>query len=120
MSVQDLINAIATGNATETQDSFQAVMAEKISARLDSMRVEVAQNMFAAEEVQGLDEISFGVANSAYQERLKRGHTATKDGEDDKNFEKAYDTKQRVKKKFGSSGEKELEKRELPYDKYSK
>jgi thymidine phosphorylase len=46
MSVQDLINAIATGNATETQDAFQAVMAEKISARLDDMRVQVAQNMF--------------------------------------------------------------------------
>jgi hypothetical protein len=55
MSVKDLINAIATGNAIETQEAFQAVMAEKISARLDNMRVEVAQNMFK-EEVEELDE----------------------------------------------------------------
>lgn len=47
MSVKDLINAISMGNAAETQETFQAVMAEKISARLDDMRIEVAQNMFS-------------------------------------------------------------------------
>ena len=59
MSVKDLINAIATGNAIETQEAFQSVMAEKISARLDDMRVEVAQNMFK-EEVEELDEAKDG------------------------------------------------------------
>lgn len=51
MSVKDLINAISMGNAADTQEIFQSVMAEKISARLDDMRIEVAQNMFK-EEVQ--------------------------------------------------------------------
>lgn len=49
MSVKDLINAISMGNAAETQEVFQAVMAEKISARLDDMRIEVAKNMFKEE-----------------------------------------------------------------------
>ena len=52
MSVKDLIDAIASGSATETQTTFNQVMAEKISARLDDMRVDVAQNMFATESVQ--------------------------------------------------------------------
>ena len=46
MSVKDLINAIASGSAIETEQAFNSVMAEKISARLDDMRIEVAQNMF--------------------------------------------------------------------------
>lgn len=46
MSVKDLINAIASGSAVETEQTFNQVMAEKISARLDDMRIEVAQNMF--------------------------------------------------------------------------
>lgn len=47
MSVKDLINAIASGSAIETEQAFNQVMAEKISARLDDMRIEVAQNMFS-------------------------------------------------------------------------
>jgi hypothetical protein len=47
MSVKDLINAIASGSAIQTEQAFNQVMAEKISARLDDMRVEVAQNMFS-------------------------------------------------------------------------
>lgn len=62
MSVKDLINAIASGSAIETQTTFNQVMAEKISARLDDMRVDVAQSMFATEEVEldeeQLDELS--------------------------------------------------------------
>ena len=51
MSVEDLINAIASGSAVETEQAFNSVMAEKISARLDDMRVEVAQNMFQTESI---------------------------------------------------------------------
>jgi len=62
MSVKNLINAIASGSASETQTAFNQVMAEKISARLDDMRIDVAQNMFATEEVdldeEQLDELS--------------------------------------------------------------
>jgi hypothetical protein len=49
MSAKDLINAIASGSAVDTEQSFNQVMAEKISARLDDMRQEVAKNMFQAE-----------------------------------------------------------------------
>ena len=56
MSVKDLINAIASGSAVETEQAFNSVMAEKISARLDNMRVEVAKNMFQTEAVQEIKE----------------------------------------------------------------
>ena len=51
MSVKDLINAIASGSSIETEQAFNQVMAEKISARLDDMRVDVAQSMFKTESV---------------------------------------------------------------------
>jgi hypothetical protein len=42
----ELINAIASGDAAATEDAFQAAMAEKIGARLDDMRSDVAKTMF--------------------------------------------------------------------------
>jgi hypothetical protein len=45
-NINNLINAIADGNAVETESSFNAAIAEKISARLDDMRATVAQSMF--------------------------------------------------------------------------
>ena len=45
-SIVELINAIAEGDSLGIEDSFNAVMASKISDRLDSMRVDVAQGMF--------------------------------------------------------------------------
>jgi hypothetical protein len=47
----NLIKAIAEGDALETEKTFQAAMAEKISAKLDDMRAQVAHNMFASEPV---------------------------------------------------------------------
>ena len=47
----ELINAIATGDAVATEDAFNAAMAEKISAKLDDMRINVAHRMFNAPEV---------------------------------------------------------------------
>jgi hypothetical protein len=49
-SVKDLIAAIAAGNAVDTEQAFNATMAEKISAKLDDMRVSVAQSMFNAQQ----------------------------------------------------------------------
>jgi hypothetical protein len=53
-SVQNLIQAIADGNALETEQAFGAAMAEKLSGKLNDMRATVAQSMFAApvEEIQ--------------------------------------------------------------------
>lgn len=47
--VINLISAIASGDALETENAFNVAMAEKISARLDALRIDVAQNMFKAE-----------------------------------------------------------------------
>lgn len=47
-SVKNLISAIAAGDAVGTENAFNATMAEKISAKLDDMRIAVAQNMFKA------------------------------------------------------------------------
>ena len=49
MSTRDLINAIAAGDAIEIENAFNSVMAEKVSARIDDMRIDVAQNLFAEE-----------------------------------------------------------------------
>ena len=51
-TVHNLVNAIAAGDALETQNAFAAAMAEKLSTRLDTMRAEVAQSMFAGQETQ--------------------------------------------------------------------
>lgn len=50
MSIKNLIVAIASGNAMETEAAFNAAMADKIAARLDDKRIEVASNMFAVDE----------------------------------------------------------------------
>ena len=50
-NTRNLINAIADGNALETESSFNAAIAEKIAVRLDTMRQSVAQNMFQSQEV---------------------------------------------------------------------
>ena len=49
MSTLNLINAIASGDAIEIENSFNSVMAEKISSRIEDMRFDVAQNMFAGD-----------------------------------------------------------------------
>lgn len=46
MSTRDLIDAIQSGDSIAVQSAFQASMAERVAARLDTMRQEVAQNMF--------------------------------------------------------------------------
>jgi len=53
-NTRNLIDAIADGNALETESSFNAAIAEKIAASLDNMRQTVAQSMFkATEHVEG-------------------------------------------------------------------
>ena len=48
--VKNLIDAISTGDAVGTEQSFGAAMAEKISAKLDDMRQDIAQTMFRTDE----------------------------------------------------------------------
>jgi hypothetical protein len=53
--VRNLIDAIINGDSIQIDQSFNHEMAERISTRLDTMRVEVAKNMFN-EQVEELDE----------------------------------------------------------------
>lgn len=46
----NLIQAIANGDAVETEQAFSQAMAEKLSAKLEDMRTGIAQNMFSAQE----------------------------------------------------------------------
>lgn len=42
----ELIQAISDGNAVEIENAFSSAMAEKVAAKLDDMRVNVAHAMF--------------------------------------------------------------------------
>lgn len=46
MTTKDLINAIADKDSAGIESAFNSAMAERISAKLDVMRQDVAQNMF--------------------------------------------------------------------------
>lgn len=48
----DLIGAIASGDAEQSETAFQNAMAEKLSSKLDDMRVTVSQNMFKQPEAE--------------------------------------------------------------------
>lgn len=48
-TINTLVNAIAAGDALETENAFAAAMAQKVSAKLEDMRMDIAQNMFASE-----------------------------------------------------------------------
>ena len=50
--VNDLINAIASGDSIAIETAFNTEMATRISDRLEDMRVDVARNMFATESAQ--------------------------------------------------------------------
>lgn len=54
----ELINAISQGNAVDTEAAFNAAMAEKISAKLDDLRIDVAKSMFAPQAAASVEEPS--------------------------------------------------------------
>jgi hypothetical protein len=56
MSTRDLIDAITSGDATGVEASFNTIMAAKVSDKIDSMRNDVAQNMFATPEELDVEE----------------------------------------------------------------
>lgn len=49
-SVQNLVQAIAQGDALETEKAFATAMAEKLAPMLDARRAEVAQSMFVSQQ----------------------------------------------------------------------
>lgn len=64
-SIRDLVLAIAEGDTLTIEDSFNSVMASKISDRLDSMRVDVAQGMFGSVVEETVDESTNWAAHNA-------------------------------------------------------
>jgi hypothetical protein len=56
MSTRDLIDAIEAGDASGIETSFNDIMATKVSETLDSMRDDMAQNMFKAPEMEADEE----------------------------------------------------------------
>lgn len=57
-TVQALVTSIVNGNAVEIDSSFNAAMAEKISARLEVMRQDVAQNMFKTPQEESTETVT--------------------------------------------------------------
>ena len=49
-SVIRLVDAIKSGDAVETEQAFQDAIAEKLASKIEDMRMNIAQNMFAAQE----------------------------------------------------------------------
>jgi hypothetical protein len=66
--VQDLIKAINSGDSSEIDTAFNAEMANRISTRLEDMRVSVAQNMFATEQSVEEDQVEPSVEEVAVEE----------------------------------------------------
>ena len=68
MSTRDLIDAIASGDSVATQQVFENELATRIAVRMDTMRQDVAKNMFkvqesvVAEQVEDLEEAAPGAA----------------------------------------------------------
>jgi len=50
-TTRELVVAMANGDASATEDAFQAAMSEKIASRLEDMRIDVAQSMFKTPEM---------------------------------------------------------------------
>lgn len=74
--VKNLIDNIANGNYTESEDAFNSIMASKVSDKLDAMKIDVAKNMFKehpaekqpeveAQAVETQDELDIEVQDTA-------------------------------------------------------
>lgn len=70
-SVKDLINAISEGDASTIDAAFNSAMAEKISARMEDMRVQVAQNMFKSPVAEETEEVAEEQVEEAVEETVE-------------------------------------------------
>lgn len=50
MSTRDLVDALISGDSIAIENTFNAVMSDKVSTALDGYRVQVAQTMFGQEQ----------------------------------------------------------------------
>ena len=49
--IKDLIQSIVSGNAADSEERLNSIMAQKAVSGLDDMRMEVAKSMFTQPEV---------------------------------------------------------------------
>jgi len=77
MSIQDFLQATASGNALEAQTALADVLSTKAFESLQDRKVELAQNLFNTadmnEEVEQIDEISQGLKDR-YIEKAGKEH----------------------------------------------
>lgn len=52
----DLINAIDSGDTVDIEKSFEAIMSDKVSTKIDALRQDIAQNMFKSKEAEEASE----------------------------------------------------------------
>jgi hypothetical protein len=74
-TVKNLVDAINSKDALAMEAAFQSAMAEKISAKLDDMRQDVAKSMFTAQEV--VEEEAGGMTDKHAKQAAKeiaKGH----------------------------------------------
>ena len=58
MPTRDLVDALISGDSIAIENTFNAVMSNKVSAALDGYRVQVAQGMFDKQEENKQDDIN--------------------------------------------------------------
>ena len=49
-SINNLVDAIVSGDALGTENAFADAMSDKLAGKLDDMKLDVARNMFASPE----------------------------------------------------------------------
>lgn len=64
--IKDLIYSIANGNASDSEDLLNSIMAQKAVSGLDAFRIEVAKSMFSETEgiAEGKDNLESLQANA--------------------------------------------------------
>lgn len=75
-TVHNLVAAIKTGDALTTEQAFAAAMAEKLSTKIEDLRIATAQNMFNQ------------VTEAKAEEDDKEDDKEEKQSEDDKETDK--------------------------------
>ena len=58
MPTRDLVDALISGDSIAIENTFNAVMSNKVSAALDGYRVQVAQSMFDKKEENKQDDVN--------------------------------------------------------------
>jgi len=83
-AVENLVQAIANGDALETEKAFATAMAEKLAPMLDARRIEVSQSMFASQQ-------------ETVSEEVKTDDEEDEDSEEDKEDKEDDEDKQEMK-----------------------